>query len=879
MAFSVSNFSNFANDLDHPGSSNNRRDAPGGSLPNSYSSLDDPSDVAPPDSGTEKGKSEISANEPLVTSSQDQRPWTPTTVTSSEVATDEMEDARSHFDGDSDTGIDHQIGKATSRMDRIFRLLDLVDERGSGGLVEKVIIDQADLHRLLNTILPGSYSSVTKINFKALDQLNIKPKGLYGVKSEIAKFLHRTGCIDEQFATSFDLPENLELDSTSELRPGLYLALPPETDATASTTYETYIFFWPEDESWVDNAPSAVHRNRVTFMRYLTKLCDQVVALVSPSQVESFVWDARLQNAAAPSELTGDRSGGSRVYSFEVLTSLEQEESVVASPGFTVNPKLKLPAKGPSLSMKLALAEQNSGLIVSTDEGADFTSKSQEQPVSEMSLRKMIERNHPTLSLGNLDIESLMILGDLGLRKRYPSAFAGYDKWVHDQGVADQRLRGEIEQAIEADASNVRRGVEYIIFNLFHQVYPSANVRVNSPELYLATEATLQKRYPDLSSFSDYRFHTVATAIEDTTFQGLKLKWQLIYDALTMKQGRSDKDIKEFIDNVLNSGSHSRTQKKKKGIYFSMPDFVKSINLPFVPDFLKGALHAGFTSLFHGGTRTSLPDQEFIHHLRTLSNGSPALSNLADQIIESLCVYLKSLGNDILRRHVPSVLAAAKERESRAGLHKRHSALRSERERLDLELLKNLRSAMVLDESNHIQIDALSRNPNATWAGGVQYYQMRSQHNMHHAPQTRFDVYPLVLTEADAQQCRIEKTHLPRPRIIPQHKFSFTLETGRSLEFLEILGDKCLVIVKERTKSRLYIDDSHGINAAINNTGGKLTLRDDRLRGKCLYAFDQRTRLLAMFYGGHEEPKVSVYYVDEGLKEVKARGPALSLKQ
>ncbi|KAG8744091.1 hypothetical protein FRC10_010772 [Ceratobasidium sp. 414] len=865
MALSNPSTNNFADALDYSGSLNNRRDG--------------------------HGDSEMPADEVLVTSSRDRRPWTPTTVTSSEIATDEMEDARSHFDGDSDPGLDHQIDDATSRMDRVFRLLDLIDERGSGGLVEKIIIDQADLHRLLNTMLPGSYNSVTKINFKALDQFNIKPKGLYGIKSEIARFLHQAGCIDEQFANSLDPPDDLELDATSELRPGLYLALPPEPDATVSATHEAYIFFWPEDESWVDNAPSAVHRNRVTFMRYLTKLCDQVVALVSPAQAESFVWDARLQNTAAPAGLAGDRGDGSRVFSFEVLTSLEQEESAVASPGFTVlpeiHPRLKLPANNPSLDVKLAFAEQNSGLIVSTYEGADFTCKPQEQSLSEMNLRKIIDTNRPTISLGNIDTEGIMILGNLGLRKRYPKAFAGHDKWTHDQEEANQRLRSRVEMTIDRDASKVSCGAEYLIFNLLHQAYPSANVSTDPPNFDFATEATLHRRYPELNNISDPRVHNLAAVIEDAMFQDLKWKWQLIYGALTAKPGQSDRDVKDFIHSVLNPRSpptHKHDSKKRGipwGSALPMPDFVKGLNLPLVPDFVKDMFHAtaaGFNSLFHGGTRTSLSDQEFVQHLRTSSDGSPTLSRLADQIIRRLHVYLGDLGKNVLRQYVPSVLAAAKERESQLELRKRNYELRFKRKQVDFELLESLRSTMLVMRRNYVQIDALTRNPNS-WVSGAQYYQMTSRHNVHHAPQTRFDVYPLALTEADAQQCRIDKGHLPKPRIIPQHKFSFTLETARSLEFFEILGDKCLAIVKERGRSMLYVDDNHSINAAINNTNGKLTLRDDRLQGKCMYAFDQRARLLAVFYGGHEEPKISVYYVDDGFKDIKARGPALYLKQ
>ncbi|KAG9119443.1 hypothetical protein FRC07_005532, partial [Ceratobasidium sp. 392] len=80
----------------------------------------------------------------------------------------------------------------------LFRLLDLVDEQGSGGIVEKMVIDQTSLHRLLNTVQPGSYDSVSKINFKSLDQLSIKATGLYGTRAEIVKYLRRVRCLSDE---------------------------------------------------------------------------------------------------------------------------------------------------------------------------------------------------------------------------------------------------------------------------------------------------------------------------------------------------------------------------------------------------------------------------------------------------------------------------------------------------------------------------------------------------------------------------------------------------------------------------------------------------------------------------------------------------------
>ena len=68
--------------------------------------------------------------------------------------------------------------------------------------------------------------------------------------------------------------------------------------------------------------------------RYLTKICDQVVALLSPEQSASIVWNDG-QNIAESADMdVGDDSD--RLFTFEVEETDEQEENAVARPGFQV---------------------------------------------------------------------------------------------------------------------------------------------------------------------------------------------------------------------------------------------------------------------------------------------------------------------------------------------------------------------------------------------------------------------------------------------------------------------------------------------------------------------------------------------------------------
>lgn len=64
--------------------------------------------------------------------------------------------------------------------------------------------------------------------------------------------------------------------------------------------------------------------------RYLTKVADQIICLVSPAQARSFVWQDDLDNSI----VIIDEEQSDRLYTFEVSTTNEQEENVSVREGF-----------------------------------------------------------------------------------------------------------------------------------------------------------------------------------------------------------------------------------------------------------------------------------------------------------------------------------------------------------------------------------------------------------------------------------------------------------------------------------------------------------------------------------------------------------------
>ncbi len=136
--------------------------------------------------------------------------------------------------------------------------------------------------------------------------------------------------------------------SEPALLSGLYVLIAGQFDPTQE---RHYVIYWPEDSTWDDSAASSVCRNRVTFMRwvaadhriflacfipvsrYLTKMCDQVVALLSPEHSASIVWGDDDSDTESVDIETGDDD---RLFTYEVAKRNEQEESAVSRPGFQV---------------------------------------------------------------------------------------------------------------------------------------------------------------------------------------------------------------------------------------------------------------------------------------------------------------------------------------------------------------------------------------------------------------------------------------------------------------------------------------------------------------------------------------------------------------
>ncbi|KAG8900443.1 hypothetical protein FRB99_006039 [Tulasnella sp. 403] len=228
------------------------------------------------------------------------------------------------------------------RVKGLYRLLDLYSENTADGLVDKIIISQESLKNFLDTVRPGSYKSLTKIDFHDLDHVSINAIGIYGSKREIVRLLRDTGAVDDGVQRCLLVPHDTTSTIQPHLRSGIYAFIPPNSrqeGGSFNPHAAIYVIYWPEETTWDDDATRTVRKNRVTFMRYLTRLTDQVRALISPEHLSALEWkdvESEWDFSESESDESNDEMND-RFFKFEVAKTNEQEEDVAIREGFKVS--------------------------------------------------------------------------------------------------------------------------------------------------------------------------------------------------------------------------------------------------------------------------------------------------------------------------------------------------------------------------------------------------------------------------------------------------------------------------------------------------------------------------------------------------------------
>ncbi|KAG9080849.1 hypothetical protein FRC06_006069, partial [Ceratobasidium sp. 370] len=524
-------------------------------------------------------------------------------------------------------------------------------------------------------------------------------------------------------------------------------------------------------------------------MRYLSKLADQTIALMSAQQAEAIIWQAGARNKDAPAA-AAESPDELRMNLFEVAIFDESEEDVISTPGFALKLESRdIPRINHASCINLVPGEEKAGLMVSCHEPACSSEKKLRMTMNAIALRSKIESKHTPLILGELPPEQLKTLGEYGLRTIYPTQFSEYDQRMRaEERTRDQDYKAEIksiETQIKHDKPRLKKFITRSIQALYREVYPSIYVETLNQETDPTEDTLLYEQYPELRHLSDEikLGHNLAI-IEDSTFQNLKQAWCIVRDFISQEPTPCIANQEEFVHRVLTGleEDHGKGKDGSKGKGFWQKLFGGL-----------GSLLPRLPKLY--GESQDLKDPEFIATLDLLLQSYPAVSDLTDRISNSLQVYLTTLGGKILRNCMPRIIKLEQDR------------------RLSI-------SGQIRDDQARLQAHA-------------------------------------------ALLALHEELKVAMPQDAP---------------FLQLVRDKCLVIISEPEKYRIYMEDNIRLESAIGSRTSKRHFDHNRLGGNPMFAFDQNTRLLAILHGS-EDPKLLTYGFDEQFSTLASRGSAFSLKE
>ncbi|CUA74083.1 GTPase activating protein BUD2 [Rhizoctonia solani] len=779
----------------------------------------------------------------------------------------------------------------------MFRLLELVDEYDSRGTVEKIVIDQHSLSQFLNTVKPGSYHSVSKIDLKGLDQLSIKPVGVYGIRSEIIRFLQQAQCLNENSVTLLSQPNSL--DESFALGSGLYLVLDPRHQ-NQGTSKAAYIVYWPEDTTWDDQAVPVIRRNRPDFYcSYLNKLTEQTISLVSAAQGRALIWNINAHNKDLP-EHRQENDGDGRLFDFEVVESLKQENDAVGSPGFTVTVGSRLLPQASDRAnsqVRLVPGEQKTALLVVRNEKEKLEENIFERNINSLGLRLIVGSKDCPLQLGNLAPAHLAVLAAHGLRSQYRQIFAKYDDCLRKLKSERTRLEAIDNQIIEdqtnRDRPNIKEEIQHLVRVHYDKLYPSPRSGFDPPHGPELT-ALLYERYPSLNKVTDeIGERQKPEIVQDRDFQSLKEKWPLVKGYLENNPRLSDDKHEDFINSIireLNTDARADTNTTftndtRTGV--SDPEFVSQLRTMGQTYYsLSGLIRRVYSALGHNletlESSTGVSDPEFVSQLRTMGQTYYSLFGLIRRVYSALGRNLETLESSVVADQLDRIISVEGQRQKTAASVDRDRGHSEETRRAFEVVMQELREAMASNARQTRQVDWIrtyggqadsqssTGNAEFRWSGRITSF---------HPAQTRYSIYPLKLTEKDSDLCRADDAYVPQPTVDKRHKFEFTLAKGRSVEFIQLVREKCLVVVSEQGRTQIYIEENFAIDHAVNSTLGKILLGHDSLGGpNCKFAFDQVTRLLVIIHGKERDLKLSTYIFDDHFTNLRSRGSPVSLR-
>ncbi|KAJ7246483.1 hypothetical protein C8J57DRAFT_1360578 [Mycena rebaudengoi] len=758
----------------------------------------------------------------------------------------------------------------------MYRVLDLI--------VDKIIIAQDSLRKFIDVLSPGAYTSLTKVDFNALDKRSIKPLGLYGSKSEIVSFLSCQKVISDETARAL----NQSTDNSSDpcLRSGIYLLRAGNPNAAEAE--QIFVIYWPEPTTWNDDAISSVRRNRVTFMRYLTKISDQVACLISPEHARAIVWNEETEDLPMDTDEESDR-----LFTFEVAKTNEQEENVEARPGFTMHTPI-LAVEPLHVESTLDASELQPTLVHGETLQAILTkhfvpSKSverrfQNEVHNPLKLKTLISSGSIRLS-PKLTDEAIEILMDHGLGSRYPTPF---NAWKSRNKTAKESIEAagrkeeqEISRKLQDESSQLEPILREAIVDRIQKLFPTVQRTVLSSasgkdlDLLRTEYANLVsvhgklKEEIEMATSGDKPEHTRLS----TDFK--TLKEQIICIAVIFEE-KPDLDIpdrKDLIQLISESGMDGLAGAFKNKDSSEGKGFFGRLGSWTTIDTTQQRIRREVREQC-----AAITDSNFLAGLDDKLAAEPLLQYILTKTVEVANESLRSTVKKHLDKFVGRTILHQQETLKPQLKYKTNSKLEDQRKASRLQLIEEYERE-IPDNMRTLTFDGVERQKESRY-GNSMSFKISGGDKSRTEPVVRCELHTMHLTTDDQHTIQMDTTFVPSPHVQPKSAQHFDVPLGCRISRAQLLeGGKLLLIIEDSELFYIYLDSPAALNHAISRgrTGVKRILHRDKIGKDVIFAYDEQKRMLSLC--ATSKLLLHIYVFDETFVSLQAWGSSFDLRR
>ncbi|KAI9455147.1 hypothetical protein BJY52DRAFT_1188514 [Lactarius psammicola] len=774
--------------------------------------------------------------------------------------------------------------------------------------IDKIVVAQQSLQEFINALSPGAYSSITKVNFKILDNVVLKPFGIYGSKEEIVRFLLEIKAVDDSTAQKLLVPRNGQA-AEPVLRSGLYIV----RSFLSTSEEQAYVVYWPEDTTWDDRAASPVQRNRVTFMRYLSKLCDQLICLLSSEHSRVIIWsedddgtdkegdDDDSDGASTDSE----KGDSSRVYHFKVAKTKDQEENVVIRGGFMMSSPLiinQAPPPGVDTDPRafcpaLLHGEKVQGFMTTT-----FTADQ---------IRLRLGKEVVLCLSEKFDSASLKpLITALGLRTRFPKEYEAWERSKNEierrfQQVVSQR-KAEIHAKIEQDFEGItgqstegchQRVVKDISVSIDYpfERYPIITEdRSLRPEGFFpkssSAEPTDPKGGPNNAENSLRDLFLLYPRIEQTLWGNIRgadfgkylrasefqfKKKRMMFLQLLNSDSQDGKGLsadltRSVADAVLGQQDERSALaaletfgKDDKGIFSWLPNLFRSSR--------------GKEGLWESASRRALSvsDSQFLSELETI----PVDHYLHEAAIdaEGTAYTLLTKQIDTLVSGISRQILLTQKKECDKQVQREVDA----EEAGEVQILWSKFVHQVKDVStqrstsrtivylDHFKVRRSSFSRDTYYISGRQEYLREDE--------IEYRIHLLRLRADESQKVQLDPSYVPTPILEKRLTHSFRVSSSTVVKYVHLLdgGRILLGLVDPHGNIVIYVESLSRIDAAIQGRSFARLFHRDKIGETCLFSLDESKRILAVYSSARMQLHIFAFEDERG--SLRGMGSAIDL--